>query len=116
MQSALQSLAASLVTLNCKLQYSHRITSLSATVSELEAVALERSEELRIIEATSVKALKEFKAKIMDKVERERSRWKEKELVREREWRGKEKSWEAKLALAEQRVREEVLEKKRLRE
>jgi len=52
----------------------------------------------------------------MDKVERERSRWKEKEVEREREWRGKEKSWEAKLALAEQRVQEEVQEKKRLRE
>lgn len=69
-----------------------------------------------MIEATNAKVLRDFKSKIIDKVERERTRWKEKEVEREREWRGKEKSWEAKLALAEERVREEVHEKKRLRE
>lgn len=115
-QAAFVSLASAIETLNGKLHYTHRMTSLHETVSKLEAAATEHANELHAAEAAHSKALDDFRAKAADKMERERARRKDKEAERDREWRGKEKSWEAKLALAEQRVREEVAEKKKLRE
>lgn len=109
-------MSSSLSTLKSKLHYTHNIDSLKQTIQKYESDRASHSNALRAVEAAHEKALEEYKTKTIDKMERERRRWKENEKEKEIEWKAKLKGNEAKVTLTEQRVREEIAEKKLLRE